>query len=43
MTIEGFDASNQLVVVAAVDQNLQEQRELHVRDEGGGELGGQEA
>ncbi len=43
MTIEGFDSSNQLVIIAAVDQNLQEQRELRVRDEGGGELGGKEA
>ena len=43
MTIEGFDSSNQLVIIAAVDQNRQEQRELRVRDEGGGELGGKEA
>ena len=39
MTIEGFDASNQLVVVTAVDQDLQKQRQFRVRDGGGKKLG----
>ncbi len=42
MTIEGFDASNQLVVVTAVDQDLQKQRQFRVRDGGGEKLGGKE-
>ena len=42
MTIEGFDARNQLVVVAAVDQDLQKQRQFRVRDGGGKNLGGKE-
>jgi hypothetical protein len=42
MTIEGFDARNQLVVVAAVDQDLQKQRQFRVRDGGGKKLGGKE-
>ena len=42
MTIEGFDASNQLVVVTAVDQDLQKQRQFRVRDGGGNKLGGKE-